>query len=86
MTRHPQVLENGIIVETDHPQAGRLRQSRTPAHFSGTPAEYRRGGPALGGNTREVLAEAGYSATEIEALITAGAAEEQHGARHGAET
>jgi crotonobetainyl-CoA:carnitine CoA-transferase CaiB-like acyl-CoA transferase len=68
------VVENGIIVETDHPQAGRLRQSRTPARFEGTPSEHRRGGPALGANTREVLAEAGYSATEIDALIAAGAA------------
>jgi crotonobetainyl-CoA:carnitine CoA-transferase CaiB-like acyl-CoA transferase len=74
MIRHPQVVENGIVVETDHPQAGRLRQSRTPARFSETPAEHRRGGPALGGNTREILAEAGYSATEIDTLIAAGAA------------
>jgi crotonobetainyl-CoA:carnitine CoA-transferase CaiB-like acyl-CoA transferase len=74
MTSHPQVVENGIIVETDHPQAGRLRQSRTPARFEGTPSEHRRGGPALGGNTREVLAEAGYSTSEIDALIAAGAA------------
>jgi crotonobetainyl-CoA:carnitine CoA-transferase CaiB-like acyl-CoA transferase len=74
MISHPQVVENAIIVETDHPQAGRLRQARTPARFEGTPAEHRRGGPALGGDTREILAEAGYSATEIAALIAAGAA------------
>ncbi len=73
MISHPQVVENAIIVETEHPQAGRLRQARTPARFSGTPAEYRRGGPALGGDTREILAEAGYSATEIDTLIAAGA-------------
>ncbi len=74
MTSHPQVVENGIIVETDHPQAGLLRQARTPARFSGTPVEHRSGGPALGGNTCEILAEAGYSAAEIDALIAAGAA------------
>lgn len=34
--RHPQVVANGIIVETDHPEAGRLRQARTPARFSST--------------------------------------------------
>ena len=77
MISHPQVVENGIIVETDHPKAGRLRQSRTPAHFSGTPAEHRRGGPELGGDTRKILAEAGYSATEIDTLIKIGAASEQ---------
>ena len=74
MTSHPQVVENGIIVETDHPQAGRLRQSRNPARFSGTPAEDRSGGPALGGNTRAVLAEIGYEPAEIDALIASGAA------------
>ena len=74
MTSHPQVVENGIIVETDHPQAGRLRQSRNPARFEGTPAEHRTGGPALGGNTRTVLAEIGYAPAEIDALIASGAA------------
>jgi crotonobetainyl-CoA:carnitine CoA-transferase CaiB-like acyl-CoA transferase len=74
MIRHPQVVENGIIVETDHPEAGRLRQTRSPARFEGTPPEHRRGGPLLGGNTRAVLAEAGYSEAEIDALIAAGAA------------
>ena len=74
MTSHPQVVENGIIVETDHPQAGRLRQSRNPARFEGTPAEHRSGGPALGGNTRAVLAEIGYAPAEIDVLIASGAA------------
>lgn len=74
MTGHPQVAANGILVETDHPQAGRLRQARNPARFEGTPAEHRRGGPALGGQTREILAEAGYAPAEIGALIAAGAA------------
>jgi crotonobetainyl-CoA:carnitine CoA-transferase CaiB-like acyl-CoA transferase len=74
MTSHPQVVENGIIVETDHPHAGRLRQSRNPARFEGTPTEHRSGGPALGGNTRTVLAEIGYAPAEIDALIASGAA------------
>ncbi|MEQ8356209.1 MAG: CoA transferase [Kiloniellaceae bacterium] len=72
--RHPQVAANGIIVESDHPQAGRLRQARNPAIFSATPPEYRFGAPLLGGHTREILADAGYSAAEIDNLIEAGAA------------
>lgn len=72
--RHPQVAANGILLESDHPAAGRLRQARTPAEFSKTPAEHRFGAPALGGNTREILAEAGFSAVEIDALIESGAA------------
>ena len=74
MIRHQQIAANALIVETDHPEAGRLRQTRPPARFEGTPVEHRRGAPALGAQTREVLAEAGLGAGEIERLVSAGAA------------
>ena len=35
MIGHPQVVANGIVVETEHPGAGRLRQARPAARFSG---------------------------------------------------
>ena len=72
MIQHPQVVTNGIVVETDHPGAGRLRQARPAARFSGTPTAIRRGGPALGEHTDEILAELGYSDTDITALRTEG--------------
>ncbi|MDA1300173.1 MAG: CoA transferase [Proteobacteria bacterium] len=62
---HPQVLASEIIVETDHPAAGRIRQTRTPARFSKTSPEIRRGAPKHGEHTDEVLAEAGYTAEDI---------------------
>lgn len=68
MLTNPQVVANGIVVEAEHPQAGLLRQARPAARFSATPATIRQGGPALGAQTAEVLAELGYSAAEIEAL------------------
>jgi crotonobetainyl-CoA:carnitine CoA-transferase CaiB-like acyl-CoA transferase len=68
LLRHPQIKASGIVIETDHPVAGRLRQARPAARFSGTPAGVRRGAPALGEHTHEVLAELGYSAAEIDAL------------------
>ena len=37
MIEHPQVVANGIVVETEHPGAGRLRQARPAARFSATP-------------------------------------------------
>ena len=74
--RHPQVVANGIVVETEHPEAGRLRQARTPAEFFGTPAEHRFGAPRLGGQTREILSEADFSEEEIDRLLESGTAAE----------
>lgn len=65
---HPQILANDILLETEHPKAGRLRQARHAPRFSETPAEHRRGAPGLGEHTREVLLDAGLSEDEIEAL------------------
>jgi crotonobetainyl-CoA:carnitine CoA-transferase CaiB-like acyl-CoA transferase len=68
MLSNAQVVANGIVVDTEHKAAGRLRQARPAARFSATPATIRHGGPALGEQTAEVLAELGYSAADIEAL------------------
>ena len=66
--RHPQVQEMGIVVETKHPAAGHLRQSRPAARFSRTPPGIRHGAPELGEHTGDILAGLGYSAAEIAAL------------------
>lgn len=67
--QHPQVVRNRITMETDHPQAGKLRQARPAARFSKTPTTVRCGAPVLGQHTIEVLGEVGYSAAHIDELL-----------------
>ena len=68
MLSDPQVVANGIVVETEHKQAGRLRQARPAARFSGSSAGVHQAGAGLGEHTAEVLAELGYAREQIEAL------------------
>ena len=70
--RHPQVEALGLVVETEHEKAGRLRQTRTPARFSRTPAKIRCGAPTLGQHTEEILTEIGYSPEEMAGLRAEG--------------
>ena len=62
---HPQVIASEILMEHQHPIAGRLRQTRNAARFEGTPAEIERGAPRLGEHNHELLSELGYSDEEI---------------------
>ncbi len=70
---HPQVLASELIIETEHPVAGQLRQTRAAARFSKTETEIRRCAPLHGENTDEVLREAGFSDDDIEKLRQLGA-------------
>ena len=72
MIDHPQIQASELIIETDHPVAGRLRQTRPAARFSGTVPEIRRGAPALGEHNEELLAEIGISGEAVEQLRNKG--------------
>ncbi|MFO7190164.1 MAG: CoA transferase [Pseudomonadota bacterium] len=74
MLAHPQTLARGMVVETEHPRAGRVRSLGLPVKFSQTPGTVRRPAPLLGEHTYEVLQEVGYSRAEIDALVAQGAA------------
>ncbi len=56
----------------DHPTEGTLKFPGIPVQFSATPGKTRLPAPQHGQHNREIMAEAGLSAAEIDALIAAG--------------
>jgi crotonobetainyl-CoA:carnitine CoA-transferase CaiB-like acyl-CoA transferase len=61
------------VVEVEQPGAGRVRLLGAPFRLARTPADDARPAPAPGEHTRAVLAELGYEAGAIDALVAAGA-------------
>jgi crotonobetainyl-CoA:carnitine CoA-transferase CaiB-like acyl-CoA transferase len=68
----PQIMANGLIVESEHPHAGRMRQARPAARFEKTPAGFRQPAPLLGEHTDEILKELGLSGAELAELRASG--------------
>ncbi len=67
----PQVKALGVLEESVHPSAGRLRQPRPPVRFSVTPSKTGESAPTLGLDTDEILREFGMG-DRIEALRESG--------------
>jgi crotonobetainyl-CoA:carnitine CoA-transferase CaiB-like acyl-CoA transferase len=72
LERDPQIRASEIIVEEQHPRAGRFRTIDTAVRFEKTPGTRRTGAPALGEHTDNVLREAGLSPDELARLREAG--------------
>ena len=82
MLEHPQTVARDMVVETDHPTAGRVRSLGSAVKMSGTGHRSQSdagssGGtpspaPLLGQHTREVLGDAGVSDERIDVLMTQG--------------
>ena len=64
----PQVRAREMIVETNHPVAGRTRNIGIPIKLSETPGRFQRPAPTLGQHTDEVLRQLGRSNAEIAEL------------------
>jgi crotonobetainyl-CoA:carnitine CoA-transferase CaiB-like acyl-CoA transferase len=70
----PQLRHREMVVELEHPAEGPLPQLGTPVKLRERPGGVRTAAPALGADTRDVLAEAGYDTGEIDGLLAAGVA------------
>ena len=68
LVRHPQVVATGFITEQSHPRAGTFKTVATPVKLEKTPGTIRTPAPLLGEHSRAVLAEAGFTAAEIDSL------------------
>jgi crotonobetainyl-CoA:carnitine CoA-transferase CaiB-like acyl-CoA transferase len=68
----PHLVERGFIRTLAHPTEGAIRTVGIPVKFSRTPGGIDRLAPTLGQHSGEVLAEAGYSDSDIDALVEAG--------------
>ena len=66
--------DRGMVVESDHPAYGPVTQVALPVKMSGFEFELRRHAPRPGEHTAEVLREAGFEASAVDALISGGAA------------
>jgi len=75
MAADPQTLAREMVVELEHPKAGKTKALGLPIKFSETPGRITRPAPMLGQHTREVLLGVGYTDAEIDALAAEGAIE-----------
>ena len=70
----PQVQYRGMVVEAEHPTAGRVRLPGIPVKFAGTPASVQGPPPNLGQHTDEILRDVlGLSSAAIRDLRASGA-------------
>src|SRR6195952_4905696 len=63
------LTETGFFESHNHPVEGNIVIPAIPARFSKSPPNVHRPWPKLGEHTEEILAEAGYSSAEIEAIV-----------------
>ena len=72
MLEHPQALARDMVVQTDHERVGAVKGLGMAVKFHGTEPVALRPPPTHGQHSHQVLAELGYSDSEIEAMYARG--------------
>lgn len=73
MSEDPHTIARGMIAKVPAGTGGEHAVIAHPVKYSADPTTIRRGAPLLGEHSREVLAEFGFAADEIDGLIGSGA-------------
>jgi crotonobetainyl-CoA:carnitine CoA-transferase CaiB-like acyl-CoA transferase len=68
----PQVRARNMIIEQEHPVLGKIRLANVPFKFSDCDVTPRTVAPLMGQHNREIAAQLGFAATEIEAMVKDG--------------
>jgi CoA:oxalate CoA-transferase len=68
----PQIQAQNMVIEMDQPGHGAIRMLGFPMKFAGSPCTVRRPAPGLGQHSDEVLAELGFTESQVRALHDAG--------------
>jgi crotonobetainyl-CoA:carnitine CoA-transferase CaiB-like acyl-CoA transferase len=69
---HPQVIANDMVATVDDPDLGPTTQMGVPIHMLGTPGAIQGPQPRAGEHNAEILAELGYSKSDVDRLAAAG--------------
>ena len=64
----PQVVARKMVLECNHPEAGKIKQLAVPYHFGSKEFTIRSPPPTLGEHTDTILSESGYSKSKIKSL------------------
>jgi len=72
LTTDPQIKHTGAVLHLDHPVAGPMTNLANPLNLHATPVTIRRPPPVLGQHSEEVLRDHGFSAGEIDELMSKG--------------
>lgn len=68
----PQIIARNMVIEQDHPVLGKVKLPNLPFNFSGCDTTIRTPAPLMGQHNRSIASELGYSAADIDALLSDG--------------